>query len=116
MILGLLIFSLVPAKAETNFLIACGQGKVKSHKDAYVALKEEDDAMMEFFLEGKALDRDDYDIASDEGAWIVTLPPKGDNPLRKFLFLESKKSVQEYVIRGEKEKKVGSALSCLWKD
>ena len=115
-ILSLLILSLVPAKAETNFLIACGEGKVKSHKDAYVALKEEDDSLMEFYLEGKALASDDFDIASDEGAWIVTLPPKGVSPSRKFLFLESKKTVQEYVIRGEKEKKVGSAMACLWKD
>lgn len=117
MILLSALLLLVPvAKAESVFLIACGEGKVKSHKDAYVALREEEDSLMEFFLDGKALDHEDYDIASDEGAWIVTLPPKDGEPLKKFLFLESKKTVQEYHVKKDKEKRVGQPLACIWQD
>jgi hypothetical protein len=115
-LLSALLFLVPVAKADDVFLIACGEGKVKSQKDAYVALREEEDSLMEFYLNGKALNSEDYDIASDEGAWIVTLPPKDGEPLKKFLFLESKKTVQEYHVKKGKEKRVGTSLPCHWQD
>ncbi len=112
----LVLLGVQPAAASDVFLVACGEGRFKDQSDAKVALREEPDAMMEFYLDGEKQDSEEFDVSSDEGSWVVTIPPKGDEPMRKFLFLESKKTVQEYEIVKRKQKAVGQALKCLWEN
>jgi hypothetical protein len=112
----LILLGTQPASASDAFLVACGDGKFKDQHDAKVALREEPDAMMEFYLNGEKQDSEEFDVASDEGSWIVTIPPKGDEPMRKFQFLESKKTVQEYEFVKRKQKAVGQPLKCIWEN
>ncbi len=96
-------------KAEVLFL--CGKEIEKGLSGAEFALVDYLESTTKFYRFGKPVPEEEYDIASAEHKWIVTLfAASGD---KKFVFSTNLKELQEFDLsEKEKEKKIGQPRVC----
>jgi hypothetical protein len=110
-----IFFSLATAAhaEEGDQLIACGTGKEKGPESAEVGLVYGLDAT-HFYVHGKEIDSNDYDVVGRDGGYYVTVNGHGSGD-QKFSFSEKQSEMQAYSIpiKGP-EKKVGKVLACKW--
>lgn len=108
-------FAGASAEAEEGYVITCGDGRGAAAAHAELAIVDDFSGPTAFYLEGKKLGADDFDIFTENGGWVVTLYASPGKPDRKFVFRQMSKRVQEYKVDGEGgEKKVGSFKPCKW--
>lgn len=116
---ALALFSSFAASARAEdvaFSIACGENREGGYKAAEVALADDMDSTILLYLGGALMPNEQVDMGNIEGGWILTLHRKG-KVARKFEFLESKKTVQEYLVEENgKQKKVGNPLRCIFSE
>jgi hypothetical protein len=112
-LLVIALVSIFPGEAlASRYVIACGEGREKGPESAEVAFVDDHESVMKFYLRGENLSDDSYDIASRNGAWLVTVYGGPGRKDRKFVFHEAKKTVQEYLLEDAGEKAVGREKPC----
>jgi hypothetical protein len=109
-----LIFSTQAVAEDVVYSISCGENREAGFKQAEVALADDLDSGILLYLDGKRMPEEQVDMGNLDDGWLLTLHRKGKDA-RKFVFSESKKSVQEFLVEENgRQKKVGKPLPCLF--
>lgn len=96
--------------SKTLEIFICGKERAKGYLAAEWAYLDEVEGLSRLYYLGKELKAEEFDVASGENAWIVTLPGKEE---RKLVVNTKNKKGQLYLLDGKgKSTKVGPSLTC----
>jgi len=102
--------SMAKSEPKLEVIFLCGKDRAKGFLASEWAYLDEAEGMSRLYHQGKQLKEDDFDVASGENAWIVTLPGKEE---RKLVVNTKNKRAQLYLLEAKgKSKKIGSHFFC----
>lgn len=108
----LFVMATTTTEAMAENAIHCGEGRAEGAGSSEISLVHEE-LESKFYLRGRPLPVDDYEVASAEGKWIVTVFGQPGQKDRKFEFLLNRRKVQEFLLEEASDKAVGRSKNCL---
>jgi len=97
----------------SKYVITCGEGSSRGPEHAEFAFVDDLEAQMHIYLKGELLEQGKFGISSRGGNWIVNVYNEPSRRDRQYVINEEAKTMQEFVLEKNSEKKVGRSKRCV---